>query len=273
MEIAVWWWWTAWLIPIGILAATATASVPLGRGSAAAESVEVVGTEFRIHRTDGTVLAGAALVGAILTVADPRGLSTSIRIDSVELAENDPGVRLYGLSIKDATGAWSDGLCTPDFEGKRKAFPMRGALAEDGQYHPEAPGFSITCTSGAQAKCVRWGYKPWEPDVGEVSMLALYRSCMRMVRADYCGNGTPSTRNGTPIDVYDVAGIQKPETSSSMRFEAAWSPKGAVCVRHTRIPDVLSMQQLVSQCPWLADAVREQCDDSAPGALLFNKSN
>jgi ADYC domain len=107
---------------------------------------------------------------------------------------------------------------------------------------------------------------------GGVPMIDLYRTCMRMARADYCGDGIGATRNGTVIDLYDIAGIQRPETEAPMPFEAAWTPKGAICVRHTRLPDVVDLEKLVARCPRLAGAVGETCSENAPGALLFNRS-
>jgi len=53
-----------------------------------------------------------------------------------------------------------------------------------------------------------------------------------------------------------------------MSFEAAWGPKGAVCVRHTRLPDVLSTAALDELCP---DRVTPACNETTP-ALLFNRS-
>lgn len=253
------------------------AGVSFGSCPAAAwtgiRSVEVIETAFHIRLNDGSVLSGQALVGAVLTIAVPGGEPQIIRIDGVETDPNDPEIELYDLSFKDSkSGTWQ-ALCAPDPDGVQKAFPMRGALAADGEYHPEAPGFSLTCTAGVQAKCVRWGYKPWKPDIAGVSMLSLYRSCMRMARADYCGDGIGATRDGTPIDLYDVAGIQRPEPVSSMTFEAAWNPQGAVCVRRTRLRDVLTIEQLVKRCPRLAGKTDARCSESFPGALLFNKSH
>lgn len=252
-------------IPVaGTAAAGQTSGIP---------SVDILGTEFRVTLTNGTVLSGKELVGAVLKVGLPGGETQTIRIDGAAPDPKDPEVMLYDLSLRDqVTDTWRP-LCEPDVEGVRKAFPMKGTLAEDGEYHPEAPGFSLTCTSGAQAKCVRWGYKPWKTRIGFVSMLDLYRSCMRMARADYCGDGLSATRDGTPIDIFDVAGIQTPEPVSTMRFEAAWGPYGAVCVHHTRIPDVLTIEELVARCQGLTDKVGERCSVDAAGALIFNKSH
>ena len=58
-----------------------------------------------------------------------------------------------------------------------------------------------------------------------------------MVRADYCGNGTATTKDGQAIDMYDDLGIQKPENDPAMEFEAGWTEEGAVCVRHARVKE------------------------------------
>lgn len=80
----------------------------------------------------------------------------------------------------------------------------------------------------AAAKCVDWGYAP--ETVGE----ATFAACVRMVRADYCGDGTSWTVDGTWIDVGDPGGVQVPTGSPVMQFEAGWNAGGAVCVRTTR---------------------------------------
>lgn len=56
-----------------------------------------------------------------------------------------------------------------------------------------------------------------------------------------------------------------------MTFEAAWRADGAVCVHHTRLPDVLDSVTLAAQCPRLEHSLGETCDEAAP-ALLYNRS-
>jgi hypothetical protein len=90
-------------------------------------------------------------------------------------------------------------------------------------------------------------------------------------RADYGGDGVGHTRNGTPIDLFDRIGIQEDETAPDMTLEAAFGPEGAVCVAHTRLSDVLSMQDLLLQYPRLADHPSADCTESTP-ALLFVRS-
>src|SRR5690242_10952997 len=98
-----------------------------------------------------------------------------------------------------------------------------------------------------------------------------YQACVRLVRADYCGDGVGHTRNGAPIDLFDRVGIQADEPAPGMTLEAAFGPDGAACVRHTRLPDVLGMGALAAQCPRLAGHLGDVCDDTAP-ALLYVRS-
>ena len=55
-------------------------------------------------------------------------------------------------------------------------------------------------------KCVRIGYKPWREVRGE-SLWDYHQTCVRAVRADYGGDGTGYTRNGTLVDISDRLGI------------------------------------------------------------------
>ena len=258
------------LIPILLTVMLSAPAVAAGHRTVAAVDVEK--TAFVVTLMDGSVLKGQQLTGAVIAVALPGGGRTEIRIDSVETDPADPEITLYEMSSRDQkTGNWVN-LCEPNPQGIRKGFPMRGALDSHSEYHAEAPGFSLACVAGVQAKCVRWGYKPWIKTANGLPMLDLYRTCMRMARADYCGDGIGGTRNGTKIDLYDVAGINKPETEKVMPFEAAWGPQGAICVRHTRLPDVVDLETLVSRCPRLAGKVGPDCSENAPGALFFNRS-
>ena len=48
------------------------------------------------------------------------------------------------------------------------------------------------------------------------------------MRADYCGNGKPHTRDGTRIELWDREGIQVDTSEPGLTFEAAWNEDGAV---------------------------------------------
>jgi hypothetical protein len=95
-----------------------------------------------------------------------------------------------------------------------------------------------------------------------------------MVRADYAGDGIGHTRNGTLIDLFDRLGIQQPGDSPpgrTLAFEAAWGPEGAVCVRRMRIPELLSLEELATRYPQLAEKTGPACSEKV-NALLWNRS-
>src|SRR5204863_5686447 len=120
--------------------------------------------------------------------------------------------------------------CAADSDGRSRAIPLQGSWAAGaGTATRSADRVTFACTSGALGKCVRLGYKPWKMVAGK-PLAELHAACVRMVRADYCGDGRSHTRDGTRIDIWDRLGIQRraePADAPEL-FEAAWSPAGAV---------------------------------------------
>ena len=137
---------------------------------------------------------------------------------------------------------------------------------------------TLACTNAAIGKCALWGYHPWDTHreypgatpspapsdcVGENASLCKeqsladwHQACTRMVRADYCGNGTPHTRNGTHINVWDNFDIQTHGSPGpEYLMEAEWTQSGAKCIQRTRwvnaagtgmLPDLNDIQ---TNCP------------------------
>lgn len=234
--------------------------------SAANSSLRVEGTEFVLRTTDGRVLRSPDLVGAtFVAIIDDR--KHSITIAAVEQDKEATGrIMLHHFRVKDEAGGFED-LCLPDAEGRRLGFPV-----PDGR-----DGFKLICTSGADGKCIRLGYRPWEERVGGPPLGALHRACIRMIRADYGGDDGTWTRDGIVIDIYDRYGVQNPDRTADMTFEAGWSESGAVCVAHARIREKPSLSELVERYPRLrsyagpANCTEESARD-AFGALLFSRS-
>ena len=241
--------------------------------------IRVEGTSLRVRLSDGRELTGTALAGAVLTIADVQGAELQVRIDGAERDPEDPAEQrwLYSLSAYDPSSESWHTYCHPGPEGRRLAFPVSGTTNDQGGFELSADQLTFTCTSGALAKCIRWGYEPWATSDDGQSLLDPFRACMRMVRADYCGDGLPHTRDGTLINVYDRVGVQASEPSPELTFEAAWAPDGAVCVRKTRIGEVWTLDQLTATCPErFAGRVGPACTEaeamSLPDALIFNDS-
>jgi hypothetical protein len=264
--------------PVGLL--LMLLAVPLlpatGPGSSAVPSIEVAGTSFHVTLPDGRILTGPELVGAVLDVADEAGRNMTVRIDAVaaDPADRDGDVWLHRFSVRDAgTGGWRDLCTTPGPDGTIAGFPLAGSWTSDGRHQRGSPGFTVTCTAGAIGKCVRFGYKPWRDTTGE-SLWDYHQACVRMVRADYAGDGVGHTRDGTLIDLSDRLGIQRSgddPPGRALAFEAAWGPGGAVCVRHTRIPELLSTEELAKHYPHLAARIGPDCSEKID-ALLWNRS-
>ena len=271
-----------WVIPVldtrhhAVIVAVLTLAVaPLWLKPAVAQpsivNTEVSGTGFRITLSDGSVTQGTSLAGAVL-VFDIDGKPVRVRIAAITPDQNDKALLLHDLRV-DGTDA---PLCRPGPDGKQLGFPLAGRTAPDGRFVEAGPGvFELVCTSGAQGKCVRFGYHPWESAPDGRPMRDYFDACVRMLRADYCGDVHGWTRDGTFVDIWDDHGIQKTDATSNptLTFEAGWRPDGAICVAHTRIPENITLDRLKALCPRLA--IVPSCDETsarAAGALLFNRS-
>jgi ADYC domain len=237
--------------------------------------VEVDATEFKVTLGDGRVMRSHDLVGARLVIA-MGGQAIRVRLDAVE---RDPDAKngtvwLHTFSAEMTDGSWQN-VCKAGPDGRRQGFPIAGRPRVDGILEPAEPGiFELACTSGALGKCVRFGYPPWGAANG-TPLREVYNACIRMVRADYCGDGTPTTRDGQRIDIYDDLGIQQHENEAAMAFEAGWSADGATCVRHTRVKANASLESLVAACPRLKGRIGPACSEETArgfGAKLFNRS-
>jgi hypothetical protein len=110
--------------------------------------------------------------------------------------------------------------------------------------------FTFACHQhGALAKCAEMGYKPWSTTQSSWAT-DLLQACVRMIRADYCGDGNSHTMNGTSIDVADWRSIQVPDPNDTYANvskdptdypggvpygpEAEWNPDGAACISNLR---------------------------------------
>lgn len=208
-------------------------------GAAALGGVELSGLRLEGTlligtRPDGSEVTGQALVGATLAPAEGSG-SLVLRIDGYAQAA-DPDINLYEVSY--STGHAFKELC-----GREMGAPIAAtALAGRWNYQQGVPGggsfiddpsaFTFACEDGALFKCTEIGYKPWQSVDGQ-SLAPVHQACTRAVRADYCGDGTSHTRDGTLIDIYDGLSVQV--DTESWDFEAEWTTDGARCVNHRRI--------------------------------------
>ncbi|AVP99057.1 hypothetical protein C7S18_18600 [Ahniella affigens] len=240
------------------------------------QALRVEGTRLVVTDDQGREREQADLVGAELQL----GTAGTLQVLS---ASKDPSARfdevwLYQLQLRPTGALMFQSFCAPDPYGDTRVVVYQGYFDQDRRYVADATRFSLSCVSGVEAKCLRWGYLPWRTaPANGASLEPYYTACINMARADYCGNDAPSTRNGTAIDIYDRVGVQTSDASiTDMAFEAGWNEHGAVCVAHTRIVENLTLDGLHTNCPRLAEAPSgADCDDATAntaGALLFNRS-
>lgn len=234
-------------------------------------ALTVDGTAFVLTLADGTRLSGTQLAGATVHAALGEGAATTpVKLVSIAPDPEDPTILRHDFQVPDGQGGWK-AACGANAYGERWGFPV---LLPEG--HPGREGeVTLTCTNGAVAKCVRWGYKPWSRARDGSALAPLHAACVRMARADYCGDGVTHTKEATAIDVVDDFGIQSYGSVGveDYVFEAGWTAEGAVCVAHVRWKDLATLEQLRTQCPRLA--MMPVCNEAAAraaGAHLFNKS-
>ena len=121
----------------------------------------------------------------------------------------------------------------------------------DEQIDPSGLATSSCEETGAIAACVYAGDKPWKAwsrgywryhgAAGQWQWVTktdsgvdVLRSCVPMVRADYCGNGETNTLDGTLLDLIDRMGVVGGSSRLDWGTEAAWRTDGASCVSAAR---------------------------------------
>lgn len=232
-----------------------------GYAGSTVQGVRVGGVDVASLHVEGSALAGTLggapirgveLRGATVIQDDADGSLWESTITEVETDSADPSgeTLLYTLTALNPDTGLVENLCAPDRFGVAKAVVLSGRWDSTGAHSAAGGAITLGCTSGVLAKCVRWGYRPWQT-VGGRSLTDYHQACTRMARADYCGDGTSHTEDGTEIDMYDDLGIQQRTPMnllSPMLFDAAWSPSGAYCIQKERWMRLLTLTSIPDSC-------------------------
>lgn len=238
-----------------------------------AATLTVEGSRFVLTTDAGQRLTSEQLVGAVFDMTGPGGQPIRARIDKVAPAKERAATLLHDLSVQLADGSFAS-MCEADAYGRKAGFPVPGQFDAQGRYTRPPGKWFLTCTSGSQAKCILFGYDPSSKGPKGEDLGPFYQACQNLVRAAYDGRGIAHTRDGTSIDLWDVLGIQVPDSTDDPRykFEAGWGTAGAVCVAHTRIPDILPLDVLLKSAPQLRASPCDEAEARRRGALIFNRS-
>ena len=176
-----------------------------------------------------TTRIGAQLAETVLAIdIDALGATKKVKIKSVVQSAVQPGVYFYNVQSEVAPGVFET-ICLDGAGNPTEAIPLSKA------YDPttaarivDNDALTWACRGAALAKAIEWGYVPWT----SAAMEDAHEAAIRMIRADYCGDGVTHTTNGNTIDVSDKWGIQMPDTNWGI--EAKWGPNGAVCLNTPR---------------------------------------
>jgi hypothetical protein len=247
-----------------IIVNTGTNSFPL---------LELRETELYALDSDGHPVSGTDFQGWQLNACALDGAPVTLRINQVSSAPDarcdfDPQcIHAYLIDQFDGTD-WVP-LCQADGV-PISAVPVVGSWndlpTDHAHYNPN--GMTFVCLNGAPAKCLYYHrYLPWLPGGDQNN---LWQSCIRMIRADYCGDGRDHTLGGTQIISGDFltppqhVWVPGPDTPDSL-YEADWGPNGAECVNAVR------HDELLQRCGVERDVCAGDFPFQPPNRILKNR--
>jgi hypothetical protein len=201
-----------------------------------------------------TASLSKADVGSVLRGSSSEGTPVEVAVCEAEADPNEPDMLWYRIEAWNPVAQeWENPCMSTGSVPHPRALAVSGVWDASGAHQQVKGKLTLACEAGVITKCISWGYRPWATRNGQ-SLADLHQACTRMARADYCGNGTSHTREGTTIDMYDALGVQVPTTEATLgwdparaSFEAAWAPDGAVCLARTR--DRRALETIQKECP------------------------
>ncbi len=224
--------------------------------------VTLAGANLHAFSPLGAQLEGTDLIGATLTGHTDSGSAVTLRINDIE-ESSDHEVYFYTVAYQ--SGAQWTSICGYDEEGAIPAIPLQGTwdssagTATGGDHIDSSSVITFACVGSTLAKCVDLGYQPWKT-VKECtskvscqtrSLRPFHQACTRMLRADYCGDGTPHTVSNVPVNMWDNFKVQKQaHVGDDWKLEAEWTSEGAVCINELRYdPDSATSDYVAERCP------------------------
>jgi hypothetical protein len=233
---------------------------------------KVVKSKLEFTDDDNNVVRGNSLAGTEFDMTI-SGVLKHLRVNSVFADANDPDISYTNLSIRQWDGSWET-FCRDGAGNPTEAIVIEGRYDNDGNFLADTGTMAFACRGTASAKCIVWGYKPWE-SVNGVSLRNHYQACLAMVRGDYCRNNIPHTTNGTAIDVSDnpsaLGGAPQIQVSgTNWQVEAQWGPTGAVCFSTPR--KLIYPRDAINPCFGVVPTCPANKNTWVAGALLMTQA-
>lgn len=171
--------------------------------------------------------------------------------------DSEDPVPTYGLSVYDVNTDTMVNVCPGyDLDATsivfldRELYDLSTFGVDDGVDNVA----SLACRGHALAKMKLLQYDPNSPSFSTTPSERL--ATLRMLTADYCGDGTSQTWVGTPLDWTDQLGhVLFDPSSMSPVIEAEWSEDGALCLNTPRVGSAPSCSPALPPCDPLFSAV------------------
>ncbi|MBZ5709738.1 ADYC domain-containing protein [Nannocystis pusilla] len=205
--------------------------------------LDVEGDELIARNPSGGTLRGAQLIGATILVQKPGLLSLPVPITVLGYQEIDswaagaPKVPTYALLYPDVaallgvrnvcSGSLLDTLASAATVIGGETYDLDDKTVNAGQ----SRWLTIACAGSAAAKMRLLGYGPQS----SATTPAQRQATLKMVTADYCGDGVSYTQNGTQVDWANESGTVAPDAGALGDVEAVWNEGGALCLGTPRI--------------------------------------
>lgn len=220
-------------------------------------ALEIAGEELAVH-TAGGELKGSDLVGWALRVQTPGGATHSLPIyDHASLEswagkENKP-ISVYAIAYFDTVVDEWRHICP---ESGVNLYDVAATLIFEETYDrdditvdPDRDGwFTIACAGNAVYKMKMMSYAPDRVLEGHGPTTPGERQAtLKMLTADYCGDGTAYTEPGTPV-LWENSSrtIDLNPQQGEPEVEALWDAAGALCLT---VPRQATIEEVACQLP------------------------
>ncbi len=204
---------------------------------------------------DDVLIKGAGFVGAKIVLEMPGAVDVALEItdydDEIE-SWAQGGATLTAYRAIYLSNNQYQSLC-PSTSPENQAFTLilgetykRGTGAQTGITAIEKTPRSVTiaCVGEAAAKMKLMDFHPLSNRGADVDERM---ATLRMITADYCGDGTPYTASGIPVAWRDAAELVQPPTSEDV-LEAMWTADGARCLDTPRLTSLDLIHCQVPAC-------------------------
>ncbi|MCP4678157.1 MAG: hypothetical protein GY854_22110 [Deltaproteobacteria bacterium] len=247
-------------------------------------SVRLKGTRFKGVHWHGKKVKNKHFTNTRFLATLDDGSTLELWIDAVESRKEreDKDIVRYSVSYETIELGRTPMCGVDEYGYPIQAIPLEGrwdyseGTETGGMKIDDADAFTFACEGYVLAKCVHVGYKPWKTakvcegkkkgkkSCRTVDLAEYHQACTRMLRADYCGDGTPHTEDGIYVNVYDALGIRI--DGDEWFMEAEWDVDGAICMSRERI------DQMAPECaPYLQDDTCGDISHFEDGALIITE--